>query len=521
MDAAATVEVTVVLRPRAGAAEADQALDPRRSERRYLSRDELGALRGADASDVTLVSSFAEAEGLQVLEADAPARRVVLSGPAPRIGAAFGVDLVVFEHPSSGTHLGHEGPVRVPAELAPVVVAVLGLDQRPQASTRLVRAVAPARSYSPPEVARLYGYPTAAGAPTAPGAPALDGSGQCIAIVELGGGYVTADLQAYFSGLGLAAPEVQAVPVDGGANAPTGSPSGPDAEVMLDVEVTGSIAGKALIAVYFAPNTDRGFVDAISAAVHDNLRHPSVISVSWGGPEQSYTASARAAFEAVLADAALVGITVLVAAGDQGSSDGVPGGLAHVDYPASSPHAVGCGGTTMEASGSSAASRVIASEVVWDDQPQDGATGGGVSSVFPVPPWQAAAGVPPSANPGAGPGRGVPDVAGNADPNTGYAVRVDGQDTVVGGTSAVAPLWASLVALVNQELASQSPPGAPVGFLCTQLYPGAHGPGLHGRACRDITQGSNGAYAAGPGWDACTGWGSPDGRGLLSGITGA
>jgi kumamolisin len=203
-------------------------------------------------------------------------------------------------------------------------------------------------------------------------------------------------------------------------------------------------------------------------------------------------------FDAAFADAATLGITVCVAAGDNGSSDGVTDGKAHVDFPASSPHVLACGGTSLVLRGAS-----VSSETVWNDGPQAGATGGGVSDAFALPAWQRNAGVPPSVNPGAHVGRGVPDVAGDADPQTGYVTLVDGQRGVIGGTSAVAPLWAGLTARINQAS------GVALGFFNAQLYAQAN-------ALSDITVGNNGAYAAGPGWDACTGLGSPNGTKLAA-----
>jgi kumamolisin len=226
-----------------------------------------------------------------------------------------------------------------------------------------------------------------------------------------------------------------------------------------------------------------------------------VISISWGGPESTYTAQAIAAFEATFTDASLSGTTVFVAAGDAGSSDGATDGLAHVDYPASSPQVVGCGGTRLQVTDGT-----VAAEVVWDDLPSGGATGGGVSATFPPPSWQASAGVPPSVNPGAALGRGVPDVAGDADPASGYQIRVDGTDTVVGGTSAVAPLYAALAAIAVARAAK------PLGFINATLY------ALSDRGFRDITEGTNGAYSARAGWDPCTGLGSPKAAELLAAL---
>ena len=323
--------------------------------------------------------------------------------------------------------------------------------------------------------------------------PAGDGTGQSIGIIELGGGFQLNDVSNYFKSLNLTPPQVISVSVDGGANSPT-TPDSADGEVMLDIEVIGAIAPAAKIVVYFAPNTDQGFLDAITTAVHDSTNQPSVISISWGSAESQWTAQALTNFDQAFQAAAAMGVTVCVAAGDNGSSDGVNDGKNHVDFPASSSFALACGGTTLQAS-----NEKITSEVVWNDLPNGGATGGGVSDVFPLPTWQIGFNVPaPIVKAG---GRGVPDVAGNADPNTGYNILVDGQSEVVGGTSAVAPLWAGLVARLNQKM------GKPVGFLNPSIYAQAvEASGFH-----DITKGNNGAFSAGVGWDPCTGLGSPDG----------
>ena len=267
---------------------------------------------------------------------------------------------------------------------------------------------------------------------------------------------------------------------------------------MLDIEVAATIAPKAKIAVYFAPNTDRGFLDAVTTAVHDTTRKPSVVSISWGGPESSWTPQAMQSFDQAFQDAADLGVTICCASGDNGSADMAQGwdGKAHVDFPASSPSVLACGGTHVDAAGGT-----VTSEVVWNDLPTGGAGGGGVSDTFALPTWQAKSGVPPSANAGGHVGRGVPDVCGDASPRSGYIVRVDGQQAVIGGTSAVAPLWAGLIALLNQHF------GHPVGFLNPVIY----GLPPAAKAFRDITSGNNGAYSARAGWDACTGLGSPDG----------
>src|SRR5689334_22669718 len=204
--------------------------------------------------------------------------------------------------------------------------------------------------------------------------------------------------------------------------------------------------------------------------------------------------------DAAFADVVQLGVVVTAASGDSGSSDGAPDGADHVDFPAASPNVLGCGGTTLRSSGAA-----ITAETVWNGGGE--ATDGGVSDTFPQPSWQGGVGVP-------GSGRGVPDVAGNADPATGYQVLVDGSSIVLGGTSAVAPLWAALVARLAQATA-----GLLHGFL-DDVYAGAAA-GVAVPGFRDITNGNNGGYSAGPGWDACTGLGSPDGTALLQRLTGA
>jgi kumamolisin len=354
---------------------------------------------------------------------------------------------------------------------------------QPAAGLEPAAAAAPS-SYTPPQVAQAYQWPATA-----------SGAGQTIGIIELGGGYRQTDLTAYFKTLGLAAPAITAVSVDKGKNAPS-TPSSADGEVMLDIEVAASVAPGAKIVVYFTPNTDQGFTDAITTAVHDTTNNPSVISISWGGPESSWTSQAMTALDAACQSAAALGVTITVAAGDSGSTDGATGN--NVDFPASSPHVLACGGTKLDANGST-----LVSEVVWNElTSNEGATGGGVSNQFPLPSWQANANVPGSA--ASTGGRGVPDVSGDADPNTGYTIRVDGQTTVIGGTSAVAPLWAGLVAVANQQL------GTKVGFIQPAIYAAKAA-----AAFNDITEGNNGAFSAGPGWDACTGLGSPKAGALI------
>jgi kumamolisin len=497
------LEVSVYLRVPTGSDPAgDSQLHAQRPGQR-MSREEYLADYGADYDDLAKVTAFAQKHSLTVVQTDVATRKVVLAGTARAMMAAFATDLRRYEYQGS-TFRGRSGYLHVPDELDQIVVGVFGLDDRPQASPHvryytplgiIPSAYANAISYTPPQVAQLYDFPTD-----------VDGTGQCVALVELGGGYNQQDLSTYFKQLGIKTPQVISVSVDGGQNSPAGDPNSADGEVALDIEMVGSIAPGARIAVYFAPNTDRGFLDAITQAIHDTTNAPSVLSISWGSSESSWTAQAMQTMDQAFQAAAALGITVCCAAGDNGSGDGVNDQHAHVDFPSSSPYALGCGGTRLASTGGK-----VTAETVWNDAATNGgATGGGISDQFGLPTWQASVRIPPSVN-NQHVGRGVPDVAGDADPQTGYQVYVDGQSTPIGGTSAVAPLWAGLLALLNQKR------GKAVGYLNPFLY--QHYQQLaQSQALRDIVTGNNGDYKAGPGWDACTGLGTPDGSLLLTAL---
>lgn len=454
----------------------------------YHTRDEFAVLHGADPADIASIEAFAHEHGLTVSERSVARRSVVLKGTVANMQAAFGTTLAHYDTPA-GSYRGRTGSVMIPANLQGVITAVLGLDNRPVAKPHIRRADAAKVSgaLTPAQVALAYGFPTGA-----------TGAGQTIGIIELGGGYNTADLSMYF---GAHAPTVTSVSVDGGANQP-GVDQNSDGEVMLDIEVSGSVAPGARIVVYFAPNTDQGFHDAITTAVQDTVNKPSVISISWGGPEDSWTPQASTAMLEACTDAAGVGVTITAAAGDNGATDGVTDGKLHVDLPACLPPVLGCGGTKLTVSAGA-----IKTEVVWNELAEnEGATGGGVSISQPIPSYQAQAGVPVQPQTKFA-GRGVPDVAGDADPVTGYKVRVDGQNLVIGGTSAVAPLWAGLIALINQQL------GKPVGFVQPALYQMISTSAFH-----EVLKGNNNGYQAGPNWNACTGLGTPDGAAILKAL---
>ncbi len=333
-----------------------------------------------------------------------------------------------------------------------------------------------ARTSSPWTVQQLceaYEWPT-----NAPG-------GGVIAIIELGGGWTQADVTQFFTTANLPAPNITDVSVDGTQNSQCNPQNDADGEVALDIQVAGAAYAVATghaanIRVYWSQDITK----AITAATSDGC---DVCSISWGADEASWGAAAGDALEQEAIAATAAGMVVFAAAGDNDSSDGGPT-PANVDLPAGAPHVVGCGGTNKPKTGE---------ETVWNDNPgkTDGeGTGGGFSTLFPMPSWQAGA---PH-----GPGRMVPDVAANADPYTGYEIILYGASSVVGGTSAVAPLYSGLFASFGTKL----------GFITPELW-------ANQMCFTLITKGNNGAYRASDSPSPCTGLGSPIGTSLEALIT--
>jgi hypothetical protein len=466
-----------------------------------LTREEFAKTYGADPADIETISHFARTHDMKVVESSIPRRTVVLSGKVSQFTKAFATDLGQYDSPN-GSYRGREGTLHIPTELNGIVEGIFGLDNRRMATAAAVLGPnASTTPLTPPQVAKLYNFPTTSAA------------GQTIGILEFGGGYIQSDLQAYFKGQNLPTPAVTAIGIDGVNNSPGSAshPNGDDTEVALDISVAGSVATGAKIAVYFAPWTEQGWVDAVTTAVHDATNHPSVLSISWGWPEnESYGGLAwtQAAIDAVsttFQEAAMLGVTVFAATGDYGSNCGIGDGVAHVLYPGSDPWLTACGGTSI--------ANVSGTTFTEDTWPS---TGGGISNIFPLPYWQNWAGVPHSANPAANSGRGIPDIAGNADPSSGYELILYGSaNGPWGGTSAVAPLYAALVALLNADM------GEPVGYLNYNLYAFA-GSNVYRDTNDGVSNASNGApgYKSGPGWDACTGFGSVNGTALWYALEG-
>ena len=456
-----------------------------------INRQEYAQRYGASDKDIQKLEKFAHQHHFSIVLSHKGRRSLVLKGRINDVEQAFHVNLGRYYDPARGVFfMGRAGHIYVPENIHSIIEGVFGLDDRPVArpmfqvakkDNDFLAPEAASQSYTPDEIANIYGFPSG-----------VSGKKQCIGIIELGGGYRVNDINNYFQGLGINAPDVKAVSVDGGSNNPSTANSA-DGEVMLDIEVAGAVASDAQIVVYFTKNTSKGFLDAITTAIHDDQHNPSVISISWGGPEDSWSKQSLNNFNEAFKTASSLGVTICTAAGDHGSSDNENDGKVHADFPSSSPYVLSCGGTKLETSNGK-----IQSETVWHES-NNSATGGGVSEHFSLPDYQKNADVPASLNNNFK-GRGLPDVAGNADPSTGYQVLVDSRQLVIGGTSAVAPLMAGLIARINEQQ------GNDAGFINPSLYADHSG-------CRDITKGNNITtstnlgYKAGRGWDACTGWG--------------
>jgi kumamolisin len=524
-DRDAPIQVTVVVRRRSPAPDlhVDEAFAARLPHHRsHASSEAFAAAHGAHPDDLDRVERFARTCGLNVRQSLPAQRSAVLAGPCGAFAEAFAVEMVHYDHPR-GRHRGITGLIHAPEELADVIEAVFGLDDRPCAWRHLATPGA-AEVFAPPfrakDLAELYRFPQHA-----------NGAGQCIGVIELGGGYHRSDLERFFSLSEIPPPDIIDVSVDDAVDSPAeraavaalmafakgeGShvalpPADLESavctiETTMDIELAAAFAPGARIVVYFAPNNEQGIFRALATALADQQHRPSVLSLSWGEPEPSLSAMYARTINDVLREAASLGVTVCVSSGDYGAPNRSPDYKPSVNFPASSPYALGCGGTTLEISG-----KAIAQETVWNSviNRRWGASGGGVSRLYERPPWQRDFAVPhPPTEQG---GRGVPDVAGPADPRTGCRIVVGGVEGVSAGTSAVAPIWAALAARLNHAL------GARAGYLNSLLYRLARQEqGLF----RAVTQGDNRGYAAGPGWNACTGLGSPVGDRLLAALEG-
>lgn len=495
------IELTVLLRERPYALTVQQSLAWQHDQpdrRDSFDTDAVAARHAFAREDRDAVVRWARAGGAQIAGEDAATRRIRLRVTASRAGELFGVRLEQFRWQRRGgivEYRGHLGPVQLPRAVAHMVTGVYGLDDRPVAEPRLAhldRTRPGVVSYDPTEIAAIYRYPRLP----------HDGAGLHLVagMIELGGVTHAADVQAAFARLRLPAPEIVHARVDGAEPSP--DPGGADMEVALDYQVLGAMVlamaprARLTIVSYDAPNCERGFIDAVAAAAGDTVHRPAAVSISWGASEDTWSLQGMRGLDGVFAAGSLRGVTYSAAAGDAGSDDGVLDGRQHPEFPASSPHVWACGGTTLLATRGG-----ILSETVWNERVRArGAAGSGVSTVFPTPPYQAGARIHPR-NPDTGhPGRGLPDGSGVADPVTGWNVLTAGRLRITGGTSAVAPMYTALWTLVA------SLRGRRLGLPHPVLYRAG------GRDFSDVTHGDTGGpYSARRGWDAASGWGSPDG----------
>jgi kumamolisin len=528
-------------------------------QRRYLNLDELVHLHGATAEDLQKVEAFAQKHRLHVVESSAARRSVVLSGALANFREAFQVNFVHFHSPR-GEYRSYQGPLLVADELRGIIKTVLGFDERPLLRTQSNPAPAPILSTAEPRhVAQIYDFPANASA-----------HHQTIGIFEFGGGFNHSDVVAYLAKRGTSNPKITVVEVDGQKNSPTdsvsirnfvkaaesmgfGAPDGPPRspaanpgpvatarsasasagpagranagagsaaapartpsnleevwwtmETTMNVELIGALATGASLVVYFAPDTPQGKYDMLMTALTDSKNAPSVISCSWGDYESNLSPELMQVLDEACQLAALKGVTLCYASGDFGDGSSENQGKTEVMFPASSPHVLGCGGTQLNINSSPI------EESAWD-QSLGGTvlqSGGGVSGFFSnEPDWQVSARVTQKTG---RKGRGVPDVAAKADFSPGYSMLINQVEAPLGGgTSAAAPLWAGLVAVMNEAL------GTPVGFLNPLLYTQEFR-----AAFREIVDGKIGVNRASLGWDACTGWGSPKGSKLLAALGG-
>lgn len=498
------LSITVQLKSKASDQDMNKELqDIALGKKPNLTDKEFADKFGSSQQSLDHVNDFAKDYGLKVSEADLRSGRVVLSGTADQFQQAFRTQISDYKQDGMMVR-DRSGALFVPKSLAKDIEGVYGLDNRPQATPRNRIEPTPAAatpkadaapkperaSFRADEVANAYNFPKG-----------TTGKGQSAAIVELGGGIDMANEKSYYKDNSLPQPDINVITING-ALSTTGRNPRADSEVSLDSQVLGTVAPAAKQAIIFTSNNEQGFIDAISRGAFPQGTEATnqAMSISWGQPNEAMSEQGKRGMDLALKKAALRGMSVFVAAGDDGASDNVNDGKLHIDFPAADQYVTGVGGTALNLTKDGK----ISLEVAWNDN--KGTTGGGFAP-FAAPDYQKeltfqAKNVT---------GRGVPDVSGNASPNTGYKIRNGGKDIVSGGTSAVAPLYTALALRLNEGLGGGT---HTVGFMNPFLYQQA----LSGKAnfFNDVTQGNNNGYEAGKGWDPVTGWGSIDGEKLLA-----
>src|SRR5579862_927445 len=473
---------------------------------KYLNPEEFAEQFAPTQEDYDHVVAYAKSLGLTVTGTHSNRVLLNVSGPSGSIESSFNLHLHHYQKPNGRTFYAPDSDPEVPASIASVIHGIVGLDnhalwrtynrQKQMKENALVSNAAsnshpsgPGGGFSPNDLLNAYNL----------NGVSAKGSGQIIALFELGG-YLASDINAYANYFSLPAPKLTNVLVDGG------STSGIDAEVTLDIELALALAPQSQIYVYEGPNSDQGVLDVYNRIATDNIAKQ--VSTSWGMGENLSNAQFLQAENAIFMQMAEIGQTIYAAAGDSGAYDDYPTRSLAVDDPASQPYVVGVGGTRLTVN---AASGAYANETVWNDGMGNGAGGGGVSTVWTIPSWQKNVSTTFSKT-----HRNVPDVALNADQDTGYSIYYNGQWTMYGGTSCAAPLWAAFTACVNQARATSQMPV--LGFANPLLY--AIGLGTaYTTNFHDITVGNNLYYAAKKGYDNASGWGTFNGANLLASLT--
>ena len=477
--------------------------------REYFGYEDFHDRMGASREDVGQLANLAEQQQLQVADINYARRCVRLSGTVQQFNRFFTISLNTYRL-NSQEYRSYEGLLQIPAPLENIIEGIFGLDTRPvDVKRNYYDGFNEATPFSQISILKnLYNWPQ------------WTADGQTIGVLEFGGGYweqsgqaVDAELSFGFNRLPM--PGIVSYSVDGAMNLP-GEEIGADNETILDIFMAGGCAVGSTIVVYFAPAipSEQNILDAFDAMIHPDpgQPRPSVLSISWAFLEFEGWLDMMQVVNTKLEEAANLGITIFSATGDTGScftgGDGNPvDNKAHVCFPACSPWVTACGGTII--------SNLIGNtfeEKTWNDT-GGGATGGGISEVFDLPWWQTWSNVPLSVNNGKK-GRGIPDIAGNASPYSGCILYYYEQFEYGGGTSAVAPMYAGLIATFNAGLSKR------VGFLNPTLYSDA------GKSCiRNIADDGNNSYSgalantpyynSGPGWNACTGLGVIDGMQLF------
>lgn len=498
---------------------------------------------GASQADVAKIEAFAKAHKLEMKSIDQAAndsgnpdairaaiqstRLVKLTGTAAQMQAAFGVKVASYQKMTADgatiNHLSYSGSIQVPSDLRDTVQGVFGLDKHPIAKRggviprNKLQPMALMDLYDPKDLAKTYQFPDN-----------LDGSGQSIGILSFGGSFEQSDIDAYAQREGVPQRTVSVVNVDGAHNAP--DPKGADMENTMDLELAHTLAPGAKLTFYSAPSDgdEQSFIDALATAIHDRANHPDIVSISWGGMEDEWSAQGRNGFHSMLADAAAMGVIVVSSSGDWGSGGTMDSkgnlttdGKNHPVYPSCDPYVLSAGGTSIPRAAGSALGD-LSKEKVWNNGSlaihlhQGGASGGGQSIYYPIPNYQQ--GLRPQGTTGSK--RIFPDLSLPADPyHGGTDILVGGAANIGNGTSQAAPMLAALFARINQGLTQQhlAPLG---GSIHSVLYAAAK---AHPDAFHDVVLGNNGygtsGYKAGPGFDAATGWGSPMGQKLYEAIS--